>query len=254
MASLFALDGKVALVTGAARGLGREIAAGIAGAGATVYLNGRDPAHLAAPVAALRAEGLTASAAPFDVADDTAVLAGVAAIEAEAGRIDILIGNVGMRQRAKLADLTLADIRRMLDVNLAANFALAKAAAPGMMRRGAGRLIFVTSIAGPLGKADDAAYVAAKGGLEALTRALAVEFGPHGITANAISPGFFATEANEEMVGDAGTAEFLERRCPLRRWGRPAEIAGAAVFLASEAGSYVNGHVLTVDGGLSMSF
>jgi gluconate 5-dehydrogenase len=254
MESLFALDGKVALVTGAARGLGWEIAAGLAGAGAHVYLNGRDPAHLAAPVEALRARGLKADAAMFDTAADAAVAAGIAAIEAGSGRLDILVGNAGMRRRAPLAELTLAEIRRMLDVNLTANFALAKAVTPGMIARGFGRLILITSIAGPLGKADDAAYVATKGGLEALTRALAVEFGPHGITANAISPGFFATEANAEMVADPGTAEFLARRCPLGRWGRPAEIAGAAIFLASDAGSYVNGHVLTVDGGLSTSF
>ncbi|HVJ51512.1 MAG TPA: SDR family oxidoreductase [Aliidongia sp.] len=252
--SPFALDGRVALVTGAARGLGWEIAAALAAAGAQVYLNGRDAERLAGPVEELRSHGLAAMSAPFDVADDAAVAAGIEAIEAEAGRLDILVSNVGMRHRAPLADLAPVDVRRMLDVNLAASFVLAQAAAPGMRMRGFGRLILITSIAGPRGKANDAAYVAAKGGLEALTRALAVELGPHGITANAISPGFFATEANEEMVADPGTAELLARRCPLGRWGRPEEIGGAAVFLASDAASYVNGHVLTVDGGMSASF
>jgi gluconate 5-dehydrogenase len=123
-----------------------------------------------------------------------------------------------------------------------------------MLPRRQGRLILVTSVAGPLSRAGDAAYTASKGGLAALTRALAVEFGPEGITANAVAPGFFATETNAALVGDPAMEALLERRVPLRRWGNPAEIGGAVVFLASDAASYVNGHVLTVDGGFSSSY
>lgn len=253
-AAPFSLDGKLALVTGAARGLGFAMAASLARAGATVLLNGRDEARLAPAVEALRGEGLAVAPIVFDVADEAAVAAAFAAIERREGRLDILVSNVGFRNRRPIGELSLGDMRRMLEVNLTAPFGLAKRAAALMLPRGWGRLILVTSIAGPLSRAGDAAYTAAKGGLAALTRSLAVEYGPHGITANAIAPGFFATETNADRVADTEVRTFIERRVPLRRWGRPAEIGGAAVFLASEEASYVNGHVLTVDGGMSVSF
>ncbi|MGO8916731.1 MAG: SDR family oxidoreductase, partial [Stellaceae bacterium] len=170
------------------------------------------------------------------------------------GRLDILVSNVGLRNRRFIDQLSLDDMREMLEVNLAAPFGLAKAAAALMLPRRWGRIIMVTSVAGPLSRAGDAAYTAAKGGLAALTRALAAEYGPHGITANAIAPGFFATETNAERVADPKFLAFVELRVPLRRWGQPQEIGGAAVFLASNEASYVNGHVLTVDGGFSSSF
>lgn len=246
----FSLHGKVALVTGAARGLGLVMATSLARAGAAVLVNGRDPARLAPVVEGLRAAGLDAAPLCFDVGDEQAVAAAFAGLE----RLDILISNVGLRNRRPLDALSSADMREMLEVNLTAPFVLAKAAAALMLPRRWGRLIMVTSIAGPLSRAGDAAYTAAKGGLAALTRALAVEYGPQGITANAISPGFFATETNADRAADAKMQSFIEMRVPLRRWGRPAEIGGAAVFLASEEASYVNGHVLTVDGGVSASF
>ncbi len=253
-AAPFSLDGKLALVTGAARGLGFVMAASLARARATVLLNGRDEARLAPAVEALRGEGLAVAPIVFDVADEAAVAAAFAAIERRDGRLDILVSNVGLRDRRPIGELSLGDMRRMLEVNLTAPFGLAKRAAALMLPRRWGRLILVTSIAGPLSRAGDAAYTAAKGGLAALTRSLAVEYGPHGITTNAIAPGFFATETNADRVADAEVRTFIERRVPLRRWGRPAEIGGAAVFLASEEASYVNGHVLTVDGGMSVSF
>jgi gluconate 5-dehydrogenase len=251
---LFSLQGRVALVTGAARGLGLVMAMSLARAGATVLLNGRAAARLEPGVATLRAQGLDAAPLVFDVADEAAVAAAFAAIERQHGRLDILVSNVGFRNRRPIEALSLDDMREMLEVNLTAPFGLAKRAAALMLPRRFGRLILVTSIAGPLSRAGDAAYTAAKGGLAALTRALAAEYGPLGITANAISPGFFATETNAERVADPAVQEFIEGRVPLRRWGRPEEIGGAAVFLASDEASYVNGHVLTVDGGMSASF
>jgi gluconate 5-dehydrogenase len=251
---LFSLDGKVALVTGAARGLGLAMATSLARAGAEVLLNGREPARLAPAVEALRAQGLAAAPLAFDVADEAAVAAGFMALERRHGRLDVLVSNVGLRDRRPIDQLTTDDMRAMLEVNLTGPFGLAKRAAALMLPRRWGRLIMVTSIAGPLSRAGDAAYTAAKGGLAALTRALATEYGPHGITANAISPGFFATETNADRVADPQHQAFIEVRVPIRRWGRPDEIGGAAVFLASEEASYVNGHVLTVDGGVSVSF
>jgi gluconate 5-dehydrogenase len=250
---LFSLDGKLALVTGAARGLGLAMAQSLARAGAEVLLNGRDEARLRPGVEALRSAGLKASALVFDVAEEAAVDRAFAGIERAQGRLDILVSNVGLRNRQPIDQLAGADMRAMLEVNLTAPFILAKKASALMLPRRWGRLIMVTSVAGPLSRAGDAAYTAAKGGLAALTRSLAAEYGPHGITANAIAPGFFATETNAARVADPKMGPVVELRVPLRRWGEPHEIGGAAVFLASEEASYVNGHVLTVDGGLSAS-
>ena len=250
----FDLRGRVALVTGASQGLGLEIAAALARAGAHVVLNGRQAERLEAAGERIRRDGGTASPHAFDIADPGAVTAAFERIEVDFGGLDILVSNVGIRHRLPLAKITTEDFCRVLDVNLVAPFQLAKAAVRLMTARGRGRVIMVTSIAGPLGRANDAAYIAAKGGLAGFVRALAVEFGPRGITTNAIAPGYFATETNAAMIDDPEVEDFVRRRIPLQRWGEPKEIAGAAVFLASDAASYVNGHVLTVDGGLSASF
>jgi gluconate 5-dehydrogenase len=250
----FALKGRTALVAGASRGLGFEIARSLATAEATVLLNGRDAARLQRPLNDLTSAGFAAAPAAFDVTEPSAVGGAIAAIERTHGAVDILVNTAGTRHRAGTAALSVDDFRSMIDSNLTASFTLAKAVLPGMVRRGWGRIIFVTSIAGPIARAGDPAYTAAKGGLDALMRSLAVEFGAAGVTVNAIAPGFFATETNAEMIADPGIAAYLAQRCPLRRWGEPHEIAGAALFLASPAASYVNGHVLTVDGGLTASF
>ena len=251
---LFDLRDRVALVTGAGQGLGLEIATALAESGAHVILNGRQAARLEAVRTQIQENGGSASALPFDIADPGAIAAAFERIGATFGGLDVLVSNVGIRHRVSLAEITAEDFHRVLEVNLVAAFHLAKAAVALMVPRGRGRIIVVTSIAGPLGRANDAAYIAAKGGLASFVRALAVEFGPQGITANAIAPGYFATETNAAMVDHPEVEEFVRKRIPLRRWGEPREIAGAAVFLASDATSYVNGHVLTVDGGLSASF
>jgi gluconate 5-dehydrogenase len=249
----FTLTGKIILVTGAGRGLGFEIAKALAGAGGHVVLNGRDAARLDAAAARIQnAGGGSVETAPFDVTDSETLRAAFKVIAAKHRRLDVLVNNVGARNRKPLLDFSEAEIRGLIETDLLAGLFLAREAARLMLPRESGRLIAVTSIAGELGRANDAVYTAAKAGLTGLVRALAAEFGPHGITSNAIAPGFFATETNAAMVADRNVSAYFEKRTPMGRWGRPEEIAGAAVFLASDAASYVNGHVLTVDGGATI--
>lgn len=249
-ATAFDLTGRVALVTGAGGGLGAAAASALAGAGATVLLAGRNPA----PLQALAARLPGAVALPLDITDEAACEDAFARIADRFGGLDILVNNAGARDRRPLDQLDTAAARRLLETNLVAPFHLSRAAARQMAGKGRGRIINVTSIAGPISRAGDAAYTMSKGGLEALTRALAAELGGQGITVNAVAPGFFATDANAAMVADTGIADWLARRTSLGRWGRPEEIGGAVVFLASDAASYVTGHVLFVDGGYIAHF
>ena len=242
----FSLSGRVVLVTGATRGLGLEIARGMAATGAIVGINGRD----AARVTEIVRDVPGAFAAAFDITDTRATAAAIDAIVATHGRLDCLVNNAAVRDRRPLSEITAEDFRRLLETNLVAQYDLSRAAARRMTE--GGRLIFISSMVGPQSFQGDPAYTASKGGLEALMRALAVELGPHGSAANAIAPGFFMTERNVPFFSQPRIVE-MARRIPLQRFGRPEELVGAAIFLASDAASYITGQVLTVDAGLSIA-
>jgi gluconate 5-dehydrogenase len=245
----FKLDGKVALITGGARGLGFEMAGALGEAGAIVYVNGSDKLRAEAAVEQLRVVNIRAHAAVFDVSNEAAASAALEKIFATHGRFDILVNNVGIRMRESLDDIGALELHRMLDVNLVAAFTLSKQAATLMKRGDYGRLINVSSVAALRGRPGDAAYIIVKGAMNSMTRALAAEYGEQGITCNAILPGPFSTETNAQLFRTPAVAALFERTIILRRAGEPHEIRGAAVFFASPSASFVTGVCLPVDGG-----
>lgn len=247
--SPFDLTGRHALVSGGVRGLGLEIARGLAEAGASVVITGRVPETVEASAAGLRVDGLNVQGLALDMTDDLAVNTWFSAYDRE---FDILVNNVGMRDRRGTPDLPPEAFARLLDFGITTAYRMTRLVYPGMAARGHGSIVNVASVAGPLARPGDPGYTAAKAGIDALTRSQAVEFAPAGIRVNAIAPGFFATEANQEWVEDATVNDYVQRRIPMQRWGRPEEISGAVVFLVSDAASYVTGHTLTIDAGLTV--
>ena len=250
----FDLTGRRALVTGGGSGLGFAIARGLAQAGASVIINGRNADKLAAAVAALRQDGADASAAPFDVIDATTVADAIAALERDGPPIDILVNNAGINQRAPLESFVDSDWRRLMAVNVDGPFFVIRALVPSMKARRRGKIINICSLASDIGRPNIVPYATSKGALRMLTRALAVELAPYNVQVNGITPGFFRTEMNEALTADQQFSAWVERRTPAGRWGDPAEIAGAAVFLASDAANYVTGHLVAVDGGFSAAY
>jgi gluconate 5-dehydrogenase len=250
MSDLFSLQGQVILVTGASRGLGLAMAEAMAEAGGLVVLNGRDQKTLDRAAAGLKAKGLKAETAAFDVSDFKSAARAVGDIAKRHGRLDAAVLNAGIQHRKPLLEWEDADFQRVVDTNLTACFVLAREAARAMLPRGRGRIIFTGSVMGIVARPTVHAYAAAKAGLGGMAKTLAVELAPKGITVNVICPGFFETEMNTPLVQNAEFNNWVKTRCPMGRWAKPEELGGAAVFLASKAGSYVNGHMLVVDGGL----
>ncbi|HEX6136437.1 MAG TPA: glucose 1-dehydrogenase [Casimicrobiaceae bacterium] len=249
----FDLSGRVALVTGAYRGLGFAIARGFAAAGARVILNGRNADALAGATAALAGEGLAAEHALFDVTDARAVREGVAAISRRLGAIDILVNNAGVQRRHALVDFPQREWDEVIATNLTAPYVVAQAVLPAMIEKRRGKIINIASLLSELARPSVVPYTAAKGGIRQLTRGMAVELAPHNIQVNAIAPGYFATEMNRALLDDPSFDAWVRQRTPAGRWGEPHEIAGLAVFLASAAADYITGQMIIIDGGMSVA-
>ena len=258
--SIFDLTGKVALVTGAAHGIGFAIAKGLAEAGATICFNCSSQRSLEKGLAAYEAEGIKAYGYVADVTDENAVAAMVAKIREEAGVIDILVNNAGIIKRIPMLQMSAADFRQVIDVDLNAPFIVAKAVLPGMIEKGHGKIINICSLMSEFGRETVSAYAAAKGGLKMLTRNICSEFGQYNIQCNGIGPGYIETPQTAPLRekqadgSDHPFHTFLMGRTPAGRWGKPEDLAGPAVFLSSEASDFVNGQILYVDGGIQAYF
>ncbi len=247
---LFDLTGKTALVTGSSRGLGRAMAQGLAAAGAGIILNGSSAERLAQAVAEMRAAGCSVHEACFDVTDEAAVMAAFARLDAEGVAVDILVNNAGIQLRKPLVELATAEWQRVIDTNLTSAFIIGREAAKRMIPRRHGKIINIGSLTSELARATVAPYTVAKGGIKMLTRAMAAEWAEHGLQANAIGPGYMLTDMNQALVENPTFDAWVKGRTPARRWGKPEELIGAAVFLASSASDYVNGQIIYVDGGM----
>ena len=246
---LFSLTGRRALITGSSQGIGFALARGMRAAGAKVVLNGRDRAKLAEAAAAL--DG--AETLAFDVTDHEAVRAAVDGFEDSVGAIDILVNNAGMQHRTPLEDFPAERFEALLQTNIASVFHVGQACARRMISRGAGKIINIASVQTALARPGIAPYTTTKGAVGNLTKGMATDWAKYGLQCNAIAPGYFDTPLNAALVADPEFSAWLEKRTPAGRWGRVDELVGAAVFLASNASSFVNGHILYVDGGVTAS-
>lgn len=249
---LFDLSGRRALVTGSSQGIGLALAEGLAAHGAAVVLNGRDASRVAAAAKRLAAAGYQAATAPFDVTDPVAAAAGVSAVLAE-GPIDILVNNAGMQFRASLEDFPVEKWRELMATNVSSVFYVSQPVARHMIPRGRGKIINIASVQSELARPGIAPYTATKGAVRNLTRGMATDWARHGLQVNAIAPGYFETPLNQALVDDPAFSDWLAKRTPAGRWGAVRELVGAAVFLAGDASSFVNGHTLYVDGGVTAS-
>jgi gluconate 5-dehydrogenase len=248
--TLFDLSGRTALVTGSSRGLGRAIAEGLAQAGARLIVNGVDPARVDATVAEFRDAGHAAEGSAFDVTDEAAIFAAFSRLDADGIEIDILVNNAGIQVRKPLVEFSSTEWRKVIETNLTSAFVIGREAAKRMIPRKRGKIVNVGSLASELARPTVGPYTAAKGGIKNLTRSMAVEWAASGIQANAIGPGYMLTDMNEALVNNPDFNGWLMSRIPAKRWGRPDELVGAAVFLASAASDYVNGQIIYVDGGM----
>lgn len=246
---LFDLTGRRALITGSSQGIGFALAQGLADAGALVVLNGRDPRRLS--VAAAQIAG--AASLLFDATNHTEVRQAVDDFERETGPIDILVNNAGMQHRAPLEEFPADAFERLLQTNIASVFHVGQAVARHMIARGRGKIINIASVQTALARPGIAPYTATKGAVGNLTKGMATDWAKHGLNCNAIAPGYFDTPLNAALVADPDFSAWLEKRTPAGRWGRVEELVGACIFLASDAASFVNGHVLYVDGGITAS-
>ncbi|WP_329060637.1 SDR family oxidoreductase [Amycolatopsis sp. NBC_01480] len=244
----FDLTGRLALVTGSRRGIGRAIAEAYLAAGARVVLNSPDAAQLEAAAAELGDGALTCA---FDVSDSDAAEAALERLVAERGCPDILVNNAGIQVRGPLTDLPVEDWRHVLDVDLTSAFVVGRTLARGMIARGSGKIVNICSVQTQLVRPTTAPYAAAKTGLAGLTRSMCAEWAGHGIQVNGLAPGYLDTELNASLVADPEFSAWITRRTPAGRWGRPEDVTGPAVWLASSASDFVNGQVVYVDGGLT---
>ncbi|MET4634168.1 MULTISPECIES: SDR family oxidoreductase [Kaistia] len=251
--NLFDLSGRLALVTGASKGIGYAVADALASAGARIVLNARDETRLEQARAELAAKGYDVRTAAFDVTDPDAVTAGIEAIETDIGPIDILVNNAGMQHRTPLQDFPLEAWRKIVATNIDSVYLVGQAVGRRMIPRGRGKIINIGSVQSEMARPGIAPYTATKGAVKMLTKGMATDWARYGIQVNGIGPGYFKTELNAALVADEAFSGWLANRTPAGRWGDVQELAGAAIFLASDASSFVNGHILYVDGGITAS-
>jgi gluconate 5-dehydrogenase len=249
--SLFSLEGRTALITGSSRGLGRSIARGLAQAGASVIVNGVNVERCVETAQAFSDEGFHARPLAFDVTDEAAVVEAFERLDRDGIAVDILVNNAGIQLRKPIVELSVLEWQSVIDTNLTSAFLVGREAAKRMLPRGYGKVINIGSLMSGLGRATVAPYTAAKGGIKLLTQAMAAEWAEKGLQANAIGPGYMLTDMNQALIDNPQFDSWVKGRTPSRRWGRPEELVGAAVLLASGASDYVNGQIIYVDGGMS---